>query len=105
MCDCGRVDELRYSPVRSVVPPRPVTVDLSQMFGPRRLRWGLATPLWVRANGFRPDRDVPALVQDSMLSMFGDWWVYCSVPLLSARNQLVKEVGLLLPPDLVRDRS
>jgi hypothetical protein len=98
------VDDPHYSPTRPVVPPRPVTVDLTKAFGPRRLRWGKETPIWLRANGFEPAADVPAVVEDCVLSMYGDWWVHCRTPLLSRRGQLVKEVGLLLPPDWVSER-
>jgi hypothetical protein len=94
------MDDPRYSPVRPIDPHQPVTVDLAS-FGPRRIRWGQDTPQWVRANGFRPDRGLPAVAEASILSMYGDWWVYCRTNLTDTRGRVLREVGLLLPSDCV----
>lgn len=95
------MDDPRFAPVRPIDPPRPVAVDLRQAFGPQRIRWGTDTPQWVRAYGFRPDKNIPAIAEFSVLSMYGDWWVYCRTNLTGARGEVLCEVGLLLPPEYV----
>jgi len=97
-------NNLRYAPVRPIEPHRPVTIDLTG-YGPRRIRWGTDTPQWVRAAGFRPDHDMPAVAEANILSMYGDWWVYCRTGLVDARGRVLREVGLLLPSDAVRSVS
>ena len=104
-CEGHGVDDIRHTPLRPIDPPRPVAVDLTE-FGPRRVRWGSDTPQWTRASGWRPDRAVPAIAEWQMLSMYGDWWVYCRTDLVNARGEsLHSEVGLLLPSSAVSTRS
>jgi hypothetical protein len=95
------MDTAKFQPLRTIDPPRPVTADLRE-FGPRRIRWGTDTPQWVRSRGFRPDKDVPAVAEFSVLSMYGDWWVYCRTNLVTAGGQVLREIGLLLPSEFVK---
>lgn len=87
--------------VRTIDEPRPVVVDLAG-FGARRVRWGVETPQWVRAEGWRPEQGVPAVAELQVLSMYGDWWVYCRTDLVSGRGEvLCAGLGLLLPSTAV----
>lgn len=95
------MDDPRYSPVRPINPHQPVTIDLTS-FGARRIRWGTNTPQWVRARGFRPEQDTPAVAEASILSMYGDWWVQVRTTLVDQRGQALREVGLLLPSTAVK---
>lgn len=81
----------------------PVVLDMT-WFGPRRVRWGEDTPAWARAAGFRPDREVDAEVEESLMSSCGDWWTYLRVPLLSGRGEPLKVVNMLVPPEWIRRR-
>jgi hypothetical protein len=91
-------------PFVPVDPPRPVTVDLTP-YGPRRLRWGVDTPVWARAAGWRPERDTPALVTGNVLSAFGDWWALVEVPLVDESGHQLAVARLVVPPEWVTEKS
>jgi hypothetical protein len=95
------MDDERYQPLREVSPPEPVTLDLAAMYGPRRHRWGQATPLWARSKGFAPTHSDAGVVEGCVMSVYGDWWVYCRTTLCTSDGVGLRDVGLLLPPDYV----
>lgn len=100
VCEARGMDA-PYQPIRPITPPRSVIVDLGT-FGPRRLHWGRETPLWARANGWRPTAATAALAVDNVMTCWGDWLVHLQVPLISTRGEQIGEAGVLVPPDWVR---
>lgn len=93
--------DLSYRAVRPArIPDQPVLLDL-RAFGPKRMGWGVSTPLIVRSQGWEPTTATPATVQGCVQSMYGDWWVYVEVPLRSAVGGLLATSGMLLPPSVV----
>lgn len=96
------MDGDRHTALWPINPPQRVLVDLTGIYGPRRIRWGQDTAQWIRAEGFRPDRDMPGFADAAILSMYGDWWVRCWINLPTAREKVVTATGLLLPANAVR---
>jgi hypothetical protein len=86
-------------------PGQQVTVDLRRMYGPRRL-WGQSTPLIVRSKGWEPTTATPAVVEGTVQSAWADYWVYVRIPLLNSLGEVLKrDVGLLVPPEIITART
>ncbi|WP_280404466.1 hypothetical protein [Nocardia brasiliensis] len=88
-------DEERYQPCRWVDPPIEVSVQVSEIWPPQRLRWGTATPLWQKVAGLRVDEDVPGRLEELVITSVGDvLGRICFAPLIG--NQRTAE-NMLLP--------
>jgi hypothetical protein len=93
--------DLSYNPIRPARTPGQQVVLNLQTFGPKRMDWGVATPLIVRSRGWEPTKTTPATVRGSVQSCYGDWWVVVDVPLLSAGGEVLATAGMLLPPNVI----
>ncbi|MGY4102055.1 hypothetical protein ACW2Q0_21265 [Nocardia sp. R16R-3T] len=65
-------DEERYQPCRWVDPPIEVSVRVSEIWPPQRLRWGSATPLWQKAAGLRVEEEIPGRLEELVVTSVGD---------------------------------
>lgn len=68
---CEHMFDREYSSVRWIDPPIEVTVWPGRVWGPQRVQWGAATPLWVRTNGLALD-DVPGRLVELLVTRCGD---------------------------------
>lgn len=57
---------------RSVDPPCPVLLDPGALWPPSRLRWGIDTPLIVRAQGLQLSKPMPGMLRAWVRSQAGD---------------------------------
>jgi hypothetical protein len=90
----------RYRARRPVEPPAKVAVNLSILLPGERVRWGIATPLWVRRAGIRTDLPVQGELSAWILTCKGDWSavVRARVPV----DGDVLELDMLVPAKAVK---
>lgn len=87
----------RYQPRRVVDPPQDVLVDLARLFPPTRVRWGVATPIWVRTVGLQLREPARGVLREWWLTEVGDWvgLVHCEVEINHCRETVV----MIVPAD------
>lgn len=88
---------------RLVDPPCPVLLDPAVLWPPSRLRWGLETPLIVRAQGVQLGKPISGLLRAWVRSQAGDWLglVDCAVCV----NGVDLPLSLLAPVAALRKES
>lgn len=93
---------------RVVDPPRSVVVDVGRWMPPTRIRWGAATPLWMRTRGVPLSDRVPARLVEWWVTSAGDWYGRCQVTLRVdgedvSLDQLIPE-SAIRPADTTSER-
>lgn len=96
-------DSGRYQARRPVDPPVDVVVTLARVFPPTRVRWGQATPLWIRAVGVQVGGEIRGRLSEWVLTSTGDWLGRCHIAVRV--DDCVLELDQLIPAAALRPTS